>query len=131
MASARAWLLQSLIAALVAVLAAGSGLGGWVSALSGPPAHVCTCTSGGTHARCPVCNPSLGRQSRSLLPIVDGTPCGERSFALGSGLEPVLASPPCIEAAPPPPSEPATWPNTSWAYEDISSRPPIPPPRAA
>jgi hypothetical protein len=130
MVTARAWLLQFVIAALVAVLAAGSGLGGWVSALSGPPAHVCTCTTGGSHARCPVCNPSLGRHSRSLLPFVDGTPCGERSFALGAGLEPALASPPRVETAPPP-SELASWPSTSWAYEDISCRPPIPPPRGA
>jgi hypothetical protein len=128
MAAARAWILQLVVAALVAVLAAGSGVAGLVSALSGPPAHVCTCASGGSHARCPVCNPSLGRHQRCAMPLVDGAPCGERSFSVGAGFEPMLAAAACA-AIVPPSMRVATRPASPRSYRDVENRPAIPPPR--
>jgi hypothetical protein len=130
MAAARAWLLQLVVATLVAVLAAGSGVAGLVSALSGPPAHVCTCASGGSHARCPVCNPSLGHRARCALPLVDGAPCGERSFTPGAGFEPMLAAAPRA-AIVPPSVRVAPQPASPRPYDDVESRPATPPPRGA
>jgi len=65
------------------ILGAGNGLPGIVRALSGAGEHVCTCSSGGSHASCPVCSHALQAPSRSRLPAVDGVPCGDRGVAFG------------------------------------------------
>jgi hypothetical protein len=81
----------SVVAAVV--LAAGNGLPGLVSALSSSASHVCTCSTGGSHASCPVCNHTLGASPRSERPSVDGAPCGDRRVAAGALADPVLAAP--------------------------------------
>jgi hypothetical protein len=96
-------LINVVVAALVAVLALGAGLGGFVHAWGGSAAHVCTCASGGTHATCPVCNPRLHEGLRSSVPAFDGAPCGDPKSALDVALQsgvlpaPWLALPPALE----------------------------------
>src|SRR5579872_3624054 len=82
-------LTRLVVVALIAILAAGSGLSGLVQAL-GAPGHVCMCMSGGSHAACPVCNPHLSGADRPTGPSVDGAPCGDKRVALDVVSEPAL-----------------------------------------
>jgi hypothetical protein len=93
-------LLRLLVAAVVAVLACGSGLPGLVRTLGEASAHVCTCASGGSHASCPVCNKSLVDEERSPGPRVDGTPCGDGQVATGFACDPGVL-PAAFVGAPP------------------------------
>jgi hypothetical protein len=83
--------LASVIVALV--LAAGDGLPGLVQALASTDVHVCTCSTGGSHASCPVCSHALGAsrsEPRSGLDSFDGVPCGDRRVAAGALGDPAL-----------------------------------------
>ena len=91
----------ALAATLVAALASGAGLPGLVHALKRAPSHVCTCSKGGTHAACRVCNPSLARQHRSRAPAFEGLPCGDRRVAVAAAVDPGLAPAPLLGPAPP------------------------------
>jgi hypothetical protein len=77
----------SVVVALM--LAGGNGLPGLVRVLSQSNAHVCTCSTGGSHASCPVCNHAL-RTSRSPIPAFSGVPCGDRQIAAGAVGDPAL-----------------------------------------
>lgn len=91
----------ALAATLVVALAPGAGLPGLVRALVRAPRHVCTCSTGGTHAACKVCNPSLARQHRSRVPAFEGLPCGDRRVAVAVAVDPALGPAPLLGAAPP------------------------------
>jgi hypothetical protein len=80
--------LHIVLAVVALTLAAGGGLPGLVLALAGPSTHVCTCASGGNHATCPVCNPSLGEHRGSSAPAAQGVPCGDPRVAIGAAGEP-------------------------------------------
>jgi hypothetical protein len=80
--------LASVIVGLL--LAGGNGLPGLVQALASTEAHVCTCSTGGSHASCPVCSHALGASSRSDRPSFDGVPCGDRRVAAGALGDPAL-----------------------------------------
>jgi hypothetical protein len=88
----------SVVVALM--LGGGSGLPGVVWALSGAGAHVCTCSSGGSHASCPVCSHALQAPSHSHAPSVDGMPCGDRRLAAGPMGEPAMLPPSLVELVP-------------------------------
>ncbi len=88
------------IAALVLLLGAGSGLSGLVRALGATSAHVCTCASGGSHASCPVCNQALQAPSRSRAPVVDGLPCGDRRIGTVASTDPVTLPTPSVGLSP-------------------------------
>jgi hypothetical protein len=112
------------------MLGGGNGLPGLVWALSSADAHVCTCSSGGSHASCPVCNHALQAPSRSHRPSVDGLPCGDRRVAAApvgqlATLPPALLELPSVDgrvaAAIAAPAAPA----------DRHCEPVTPPPRSA
>jgi hypothetical protein len=118
------------VAILVAMLAAGSGLPGLVRVLSNADAHVCTCASGGAHASCPVCNPSLGEHTRSRGPAVDGVPCGEGRVGVAAPSQPATLPAPLLGTSSPGTLVPA--PRAEWiALEEGISEPATPPPRIA
>lgn len=84
--------LQLVVAILVAMLAAGSGLPGLVQAFSGAREHVCTCASGGDHTSCPVCNPQLAEakpetKAGATAMAARGAPCGDPRLAVAPGGE--------------------------------------------
>ena len=81
--------LKFLLVALILALGSGAGLPGLVRAMAATSNHVCTCTSGGAHSSCPICNPSL--HERDPVSAIDGVPCGERPTALGDACEPAIA----------------------------------------
>jgi hypothetical protein len=81
-----------IITVLVMVLGCGRGLPGIVQTMVGTE-HVCTCVSGGTHASCPVCNPTLRHERRSHAPAFEGVPCGEGRLAVEGALDPALVPP--------------------------------------
>jgi hypothetical protein len=106
-AQGRSPLLRLALVIIALMLAAGSGLGGLVSAFA-PVVHVCTCSSGGSHSACPVCNPRLSTHPRSPEPAVEGRPCGDGRYAVAAvgepGILPMLRVelvPPFVRAAPP------------------------------
>jgi hypothetical protein len=127
-ARARASLMRLVVAALIAALAAGAGLPGLARAFAGD-GHVCTCASGASHARCPVCNPALGRHARCARLRVEGVPCGERTMTAGIGVEPGLA-PPILVDIMSPRSRSAASPVVRSAPEDVERQPATPPPRS-
>jgi len=72
-----------LVAMLVVLAPLGLGPAtGAIARVLGSVDHTCTCASGGTHASCPVCNPSLRGEGRSRVPALQGTPCGEGRLAV-------------------------------------------------
>ncbi|HXX69363.1 MAG TPA: hypothetical protein VEK07_19415 [Polyangiaceae bacterium] len=122
-------LLRGIVAVLVMLLGAGNGLSGLVRAFA-PREHVCTCASGGSHASCPVCNPSLGRKTSSRLSTVDGVPCGEPRGAVQVAGDPALAARPPLVA--PCPFAPAFAQSAFCRdLDDVPLEPTTPPPRIA
>jgi hypothetical protein len=122
---------QIVIAVLVAMLGAGSGLPGIAHALSNTATHVCTCATGGQHASCPVCNPRLAEHRTSRAPAVEGVPCGDRQVAAAIGSSDVSTLPaPLVGVA-----SPVLWIGAPVARRFIVSEatlePAIPPPRTA
>lgn len=122
-------LTRLVIVALVATLAAGSGLSGLVKAL-GASGHVCMCMSGGSHAACPVCNPHLASADRATGPSVDGLPCGDKRVTLDVASEPALVPAGAVVLAVPyvrgaAPGFESGIPPRLWR------EPPTPPPRSA
>jgi len=91
--------LQLLVAILVTMLAFGNGLPGIVHALGDAATHVCTCSNGGDHASCRVCNPKLTEHRSSSEPAVEGTPCGERRLASAPGCDVSVLPTPVAEVA--------------------------------
>jgi len=123
-------LVHILVAALVAVLAAGAGLGGFVRAMTGPSEHVCTCATGGTHATCPVCNPKLHEERRSTVPALDGAPCGDQLGAVQAAVDPGVLPAPWL--GPAPAVETTRVPEAARAAPDAPAlTPATPPPRPA
>jgi hypothetical protein len=124
--------LYVVLAILVAMLAAGRGLPGLVEALHGPVAHVCTCATGGDHATCPVCNPSLtapGRPHSQAAPAAQGVPCGDPRVAVGVPGEVSTLPSPLVAVAPA-----SAWARAPRAQsppvEQIRPEPATPPPRS-
>ena len=121
--------LLALVAVLAVMLAGGVGLPGLVLALAPASGHVCTCTSGGTHASCPVCNPTLRETRRSTRPVADGAPCGDRRLGdLGPG-EPSTLPAPFVALAAPLHRPPAPSPQ-ALSPDDVHLEPLTPPPRS-
>jgi hypothetical protein len=114
-----------IVAILIAMLTGGSGLAGLVRVLGPAHAHVCTCASGGSHAACPVCNPSLAES-----PAVDGVPCGGQRSACVVASDPVTlrVTPTVVE---PPAVRQSVASTPRRQLEDVSLEPKIPPPRAS
>jgi hypothetical protein len=123
-------LVHILVAALVAVLGAGAGLGGFVRAMTGTSEHVCTCATGGTHATCPVCNPQLHDERRSTVPAFDGVPCGDRLGAVQAAVDPGVLPAPWLGPAPAVETCPVA--DDASAQPDTPTfAPALPPPRTA
>jgi hypothetical protein len=123
-------LVHVVVAMLVAVLAAGAGLGGFVRAMTGATEHVCTCAAGGTHATCPVCNPKLREEGRSTEPAFDGVPCGDATGAVQAAIDPGVLPAPWL--GPAPSIEPSPTLDAARAAPDAPFlAPATPPPRAA
>ncbi len=98
MRTARAVPVVSLLVAVLAVmLGCGNGLPGIVRTVIGTE-HVCTCASGGSHASCPVCNPSL-REGRPPAPALEGVPCGDGRLATVVAADPAVIPVPCAVVA--------------------------------
>lgn len=86
-----------LVAVLAVMLSCGNGLPGIVRTVMGTE-HVCTCARGGSHASCPVCNPSL-HEGRSRTPALEGVPCGDGRLATAVGADPAVIPVPCAVVA--------------------------------
>jgi hypothetical protein len=127
----RLHIVLAVVAVVALALAAGSGLPGLVLALAGPATHVCTCAIGGNHATCPVCNPSLGEQSRarSSAPAAQGAPCGDPRVAIGAPGELSTLPSPLVGVAPA-----GAWvraPRTQRTdIDQVIAEPATPPPRS-
>jgi hypothetical protein len=123
--------LNLVVVLLVAMLAAGRGLPGLVQAVRGADTHACTCATGGDHASCPVCNPTLREHARSKVPAAQGVPCGADlgMVAIAGGEASTLPAPVAILARPfvrsPAPRL------ESPAERDVVLEPATPPPRRA
>lgn len=118
------------VVVLVAMLATGRGLPGFVQAARADQTHVCTCATGGDHASCPVCNPALAEQPYSSAPAVRGVPCGGSNVVdLAAGEASTLPRP--IFALARPFVRLAVPHLVSPAERDILIEPAIPPPRRA
>jgi hypothetical protein len=120
--------LHIVAALLIAMLGAGRGLPGLVRTLSGSPAHVCTCASGGSHASCPVCNGDLlaGRPGKHVS--VDSAPCGQDRVGIDAASQPTTLPAalrdicPAVVRMPPPLT-------VALAVDDVVREPATPPPR--
>jgi hypothetical protein len=97
-------IVSAIVAVIVTVLGCGRGLPGILHGIVGAR-HECTCASGGTHAACPVCNPSLSRERRSRTPAIDGLPCGEKRLVVEAAADPLFL-------ATPRPTQIASWVRT-------------------
>src|SRR5260370_13349366 len=94
--------LCAVLAACVTVLACAGGLAGVARALGAANAHTCSCTSGGTHASCPVCNPRLHERRSAPEPVIDGLRCGDGRHGLGGAIDPGFLPAPLAGIAPTP-----------------------------
>ncbi|HZU82809.1 MAG TPA: hypothetical protein VE987_07830 [Polyangiaceae bacterium] len=118
----------AVVAALVVTLGTGAGLPGVVRALTASSGHVCTCATGGSHAACPVCNPSLSA-SRSHELAIDGRPCGGGRLAVGEGDSGLV---PEFGASPRAPFTKATaWRPEARPPTSVPDEPLTPPPRSS
>jgi hypothetical protein len=125
--------LKLVVVILVAMLGMGRGLPGIVSALRVAPSHVCTCSTGGDHASCPICNPTFEehrRSSASSAPTATGLPCGNGRLAIVSSGEVGTLPTPVAWAAPP--LERLAAPRARPSLiRDVLLEPATPPPRFA
>ena len=118
------------LAIVVAMLAAGRGLPGLVTALSGSTTHVCTCASGGDHASCPVCNATANENRRSPRPAAQGVPCGDPRVAVSAPGEVSTLPAPVLAVAPASAWVGAVRP-AKPDIEQIILEPSTPPPRGS
>ncbi len=122
--------LRLVVAILVTMLAAGNGLAGIERALGDAAAHVCTCASGGDHASCPVCNPTLTEHHRSSRPVAEGAPCGTGRIATTASNEVTTLPSPLVGVASH--VERVDAPRAQGlVMEQAFLEPAIPPPRSA
>jgi hypothetical protein len=121
--------LPFVVAILVTVIGCGPGLLGIVHALATVD-HVCTCAGGGSHASCPVCNPTLNREHRSHVRVFDGAPCGEGRLAVDVATDPALI-PDARLASAASVSGIENFPQASGAPPEAFVEPCTPPPRFA
>ena len=113
------------------MLALGNGLPGIAHALGDAAAHVCTCASGGDHAACRVCNPTLTAQRPSRRPAAQGAPCGGRRFATTAPSDETTTLPSPIVGAAIPTVRLDAPRAQAFLFDQARLEPPIPPPRIA